>query len=253
MPRSDQPRSPQPARSNARRVGSQQSARHDGRNIGVVPPVDGFLRGLRDRCTANGSLLVFDEVISGFRAAPGGAQAIFDVAPDLTCLGKIIGGGLPVGAYGGRADVMSLVAPAGPVYQAGTLSGNPVAMTAGLWALQRLLPRLYKDLARRGAMLAAGLAAAARDAGVPLQVNAFGSLVTPFFTNEPVRDYESAVRSNTAAYATFFRAMLARGIYPPPSQFEAWFLSGAHTDRDITKTIAAARSSMKEVWKAARG
>ena len=222
-------------------------------NIGVVPPADGFLRGLRDRCTANGSLLIFDEVISGFRAAPGGAQAIFGIAPDLTCLGKIIGGGLPVGAYGGRADVMSLVAPAGPVYQAGTLSGNPVAMTAGLWALQRLLPRLYKDLARRGAMLAAGLAAAARDASVPLQVNAFGSLVTPFFTNEPVRAYESAVRSNTTAYATFFNAMLARGIYPPPSQFEAWFLSAAHTDRDITKTIAAARSSMKEVWKAARG
>ena len=222
-------------------------------NIGVVPPADGFLRGLRDRCTANGSLLIFDEVISGFRAAPGGAQTIFDIAPDLTCLGKIIGGGLPVGAYGGRADVMSLVAPAGPVYQAGTLSGNPVAMTAGLWALQRLLPRLYKDLARRGAMLADGLAAAARDANVPLQVNAFGSLVTPFFTNEPVRDYESAARSNTAAYAAFFNAMLARGIYPPPSQFEAWFLSAAHTDRDIAKTIAAARSSMKEVWKAARG
>jgi glutamate-1-semialdehyde 2,1-aminomutase len=222
-------------------------------NIGVVPPADRFLRGLRDRCTANGSLLIFDEVISGFRAAPGGAQAIFDVAPDLTCLGKIIGGGLPVGAYGGRADVMSLVAPAGPVYQAGTLSGNPVAMTAGLWALQSLRPRLYTDLARRGAMLAAGLAAAARDANVPLQVNAFGSLVTPFFTNEAVRDYESAVRSNTTAYATFFNAMLARGIYPPPSQFEAWFLSAAHTDRDIAKTIAAARSSMKEVRKAARG
>jgi glutamate-1-semialdehyde 2,1-aminomutase len=222
-------------------------------NIGVVPPAEGFLPGLRDRCTANGSLLIFDEVISGFRAAPGGAQAIFNITPDLTCLGKIIGGGLPVGAYGGRADVMSLVAPAGPVYQAGTLSGNPVAMTAGLWALQRLVPRLYKDLARRGGMLAAGLAAAARDAGVPLQVNAFGSLVTPFFTNEPVRDYESAVRSNTAAYATFFNAMLARGIYPPPSQFEAWFLSAAHTDRDIAKTIAAARSALKEVWKVARG
>ena len=208
-------------------------------NIGVVPPAAGFLAGLRERCTANGTLLIFDEV--------------FNVSPDLTCLGKIIGGGLPVGAYGGRAEVMSLVAPAGPVYQAGTLSGNPVAMTAGLWALERLKPRLYKDLARRGAILAAGLADAAREAGVPLQVNAFGSLLTPFFTNAAVRDYESAVRSNTAAYATFFNAMLARGIYPPPSQFEAWFLSAAHTDRDIAKTIAAARSSMKDVRKVARG
>ena len=222
-------------------------------NIGVVPPAAGFLAGLRERCTANGTLLIFDEVISGFRAAAGGAQSVFDVSPDLTCLGKIIGGGLPVGAYGGRADVMSLVAPAGPVYQAGTLSGNPVAMTAGLWALERLKPRLYKDLARRGAILAAGLADAAREAGVPLQVNAFGSLLTPFFTNAPVRDYDSAVRSNTATYATFFNAMLARGIYPPPSQFEAWFLSAAHSDRDIAKTIAAARSAMKEVRKVARG
>ena len=222
-------------------------------NIGVVPPADGFLRGLRDRCTANGSLLIFDEVISGFRAAPGGAQAIFDIVPDLTCLGKIIGGGLPVGAYGGRADVMALVAPAGPVYQAGTLSGNPVAMTAGLWALQRLRPRLYKDLAHRGAMLAAGLADAAREAGVPLQVNAFGSLVTPFFTNAPVRDYESAVRANSDAYAAFFRGMLARGVYPPPSQFEAWFLSAAHTDRDVAKTITAARASMRDLSKAGKG
>jgi glutamate-1-semialdehyde 2,1-aminomutase len=216
-------------------------------NIGVVPPADGFLNGLRDRCTANGSVLIFDEVISGFRAAAGGAQAVFDVAPDLTCLGKIIGGGLPVGAYGGRADLMSLVAPAGPVYQAGTLSGNPVAMTAGLWALKRLTPRLYKDLARRGAMLAAGLAEAARASDVPLQVNAFGSLVTPFFTGRPVRDYESAVGADTAAYATFFRGMLARGVYPPPSQFEAWFLSAAHTDRDVMNTITAARGAMKEV------
>jgi glutamate-1-semialdehyde 2,1-aminomutase len=222
-------------------------------NIGVVPPADGFLRGLRERCTANGSALIFDEVISGFRAAPGGAQSVFAIRPDLTCLGKIIGGGLPVGAYGGRVELMSLVAPAGPVYQAGTLSGNPMAMTAGLWALKRLQPRLYTNLARRGTMLAAGLAEAARDASVPLQVNAFGSVVTPFFTNAPVRDYDSALSANTAAYATFFRAMLARGVYPPPSQFEAWFLSAAHTDRDIAKTIAAARGAMKEVWKAGRG
>jgi glutamate-1-semialdehyde 2,1-aminomutase len=221
-------------------------------NIGVVPPAEGFLRGLRDRSTANGSVLIFDEVISGFRASAGGAQAIFDVAPDLTCLGKIIGGGLPVGAYGGRAELMALVAPAGPVYQAGTLSGNPVAMTAGLWALKRLTPKLYRDLARRGAMLAAGLADAARDANVPLQVNAFGSLVTPFFTTAPVRDYDSAVRADTTAFATFFRGMLARGIYPPPSQFEAWFLSAAHTDRDVAKTLAAARGAMKEVGKGNR-
>jgi glutamate-1-semialdehyde 2,1-aminomutase len=146
---------------------------------------------------------------------------------------------------------MSLVAPAGPVYQAGTLSGNPVAMTAGLWALRKLSPRLYKDLARRGAALAGGFADAAREAGVPLQVNAFGSLLTPFFTSVAVRDYESALRADTSAYALFFRGMLARGVYPPPSQFEAWFLSAAHTDRDVVKTIAAARGAMKEVAKSA--
>ena len=216
-------------------------------NIGVVPPANGFLTGLRERCTAHGIVLIFDEVISGFRASAGGAQAVFDVRPDMTCLGKIIGGGLPVGAYGGRADIMSLVAPAGPVYQAGTLSGNPVAMSAGLWALKRLTPKLYRDLARRGAALAAGLADAARLARVPVQVNAFGSVVTPFFTTSPVRDYESALRADTAAYAAFFTGMLARGVYPPPSQFEAWFLSAAHTDRQVKKTADAARGAMKEV------
>jgi glutamate-1-semialdehyde 2,1-aminomutase len=216
-------------------------------NMGVVAPADGFLQGLRERCSSLGLLLVFDEVISGFRASAGGAQAVFDVQPDLTCLGKIIGGGLPVGAYGGRADVMGMVAPAGPVYQAGTLSGNPVAMTAGLWALARLTPRLFKDLARRGSTLAQGLADAARDARVPLQVNAFGSLVTPFFTKTPVRDYDSALKADAGAYGTFFRGMLKRGVYPPPSQFEAWFLSAAHTDRDIAKTIDAARRAMRDV------
>ena len=219
-------------------------------NIGVVPPADGFLSGLRDRCTRHGALLIFDEVISGFRAAAGGAQAIFGVRPDLTCLGKIIGGGLPVGAYGGRADVMSMIAPAGPVYQAGTLSGNPVAMTAGLWALKHLTPTLYRDLAKRGSLLAAGFAEAARDARVPLQVNAFGSLVTPFFTNAPVRDSDSASAANTTAYGTFFRGMLRRGVYPPPSQFEAWFLSAAHTDKHVKTTIAAARAAMKDVARA---
>jgi glutamate-1-semialdehyde 2,1-aminomutase len=218
-------------------------------NMGVVLPDQPFLHGLRELCARHDILLVFDEVISGFRASAGGAQAIFGIRPDLTCLGKIIGGGLPVGAYGGRADIMEMVAPVGPVYQAGTLSGNPVAMTAGLWALKRLTPRLYRDLARRGAMLASGLAQAARQAQVPLQVNAFGSILTPFFTSSPVRDYESAVNANTGAYATFFRGMLARGVYPPPSQFEAWFLSAAHTDRDIRKTVDAARGAMRDVAK----
>jgi glutamate-1-semialdehyde 2,1-aminomutase len=214
-------------------------------NMGLVAPRDGFLQGLRSLCDREGIVLVFDEVISGFRAATGGAQQIFGIRPDLTCLGKIIGGGLPVGAYGGRAELMDLVAPAGPVYQAGTLSGNPLAMTAGLWSLEELSPRLYKHLAKLGAQLAAGLADAAREARVPLQVNAFGSLLTPFFTDRPVRDYESAITADTAAYGAFFRGMLARGIYPPPSQFEAWFISGAHTAQDIARTVAAARRVLR--------
>jgi glutamate-1-semialdehyde 2,1-aminomutase len=216
-------------------------------NMGVIPPDDGFLQGLRAICDRNGILLIFDEVISGFRAAAGGAQQLFRVRPDLTCLGKIIGGGLPVGAYGGRADVMELVAPAGPVYQAGTLSGNPLAMTAGLWSLTELSPRLYRHMARLGAKLAAGLAEAARAAAVPLQVNAFGSLVTPFFTSEPVRDLSSAMKADTVAYGRFFNGMLARGVYPPPSQFEAWFLSGAHTDRDVAQTVKAAKAALTDM------
>jgi glutamate-1-semialdehyde 2,1-aminomutase len=218
-------------------------------NMGVVPPADGFLRAIREICTAEGALLIFDEVISGFRASAGGAQAIAGVRPDLTCLGKIIGGGLPVGAYGGRADLMDLVSPAGPVYQAGTLSGNPLAMTAGLWSLERLTPKLYVSLSALGARLAAGLAGAARDAGVALQVNAFGSLLTPFFTDRPVRDYASATSADTSRYAAFFRGMLARGVYLPPSQFEAWFLSAAHTVKDVDKTIRAAGKAMLEVKK----
>jgi glutamate-1-semialdehyde 2,1-aminomutase len=214
-------------------------------NMGVVPPREGFLSGLREICGREQILLVFDEVISGFRASAGGAQQVAGVKPDLTCLGKIIGGGLPVGAYGGRADVMELLAPAGPVYQAGTLSGNPLAMTAGLWSIEHLSPKLYRHLAKLGARLATGLADVARTANIPLQVNAVGSLVTPFFTTQAVQDYESAASSDTAAYAKFFRGMLARGIYPPPSQFEAWFLSGAHTERDVDKTIKAARDVFK--------
>jgi glutamate-1-semialdehyde 2,1-aminomutase len=216
-------------------------------NMGLVPPRAGFLQGLRTLCDREGILLIFDEVISGFRAAAGGAQQLFGIRPDLTCLGKIIGGGLPVGAYGGRASLMELVSPAGAVYQAGTLSGNPLAMTAGLWSLGELSPKLYRRLAALGAQLAAGLADAARDAGVPLQVNAFGSLVTPFFTARSVRDLASAMTADTGRYAGFFRGMLARGVYPPPSQFEAWFISGAHTERDIAETVKAARAALRGV------
>jgi len=216
-------------------------------NMGVVPPADGFLRGLRDLCDTHGALLIFDEVISGFRAGTGGAQAVAGVRPDLTCLGKIIGGGLPVGAYGGRASLMALVSPSGPVYQAGTLSGNPLAMTAGIWCLDRLSPKLYRQMSMLGTRLAGGLADAAREAGIGLQVNAVGSVLTPFFTDRPVRDYASATSANTDLYARFFREMLARKVYPPPSQFEAWFLSAAHTVKDVDTTIAAARAAMRKL------
>jgi len=215
-------------------------------NMGVVPPADGFLAGLRQLCDRYDMLLIFDEVISGFRVSAGGAQQTWKVKPDLTCLGKIIGGGLPVGAYGGRSDLMEHVSPAGPVYQAGTLSGNPLAMAAGLWSLGALSRDLYKRLAALGAALTVGLADAAREAGVALQVNAVGSVLTPFFTSAPVRDYRSALQSNSMQYAAFFRAMLTRGVYPPPSQFEAWFLSAAHTEADVRKTVRVAREAMQE-------
>jgi glutamate-1-semialdehyde 2,1-aminomutase len=216
-------------------------------NMGVVAPAPGFLAGLREICTRERMLLIFDEVITGFRVGPGGAQELTGVTPDLTCLGKIIGGGLPVGAYGGRAELMELVAPAGPVYQAGTLAGNPLAMTAGLWSLDNLSRSLYRHLAGLGGLLASGFASAAREAGVPLQVSAFGSMLTPFFTQAAVRDYRSAMTADAGAYGVFFRGMLARGIYPPPSQFEAWFLSGAHTRREVTHTIEMAREAFGDV------
>jgi glutamate-1-semialdehyde 2,1-aminomutase len=216
-------------------------------NMGTVHPEPGFLEGLRALCDAHGSILIFDEVMTGFRVAAGGAQAVYGVKPDLTCLGKIVGGGLPVAAYGGRADLMDRVSPAGPIYQAGTLSGNPLAMAAGLWSLKKLNRTLYRRLSALGQALASGLADAARDAGVPLHVNAMGSMVTPFFTAERVRDFKSALTADTAKFAIFFREMLAAGVYLPPSQFEAWFISGAHSMRDINRTIAAARVAMKTV------
>ena len=218
-------------------------------NMGVVLPVLRFLERLRELCTRFRIVLVFDEVISGFRVGTGGAQGWSGVVPDLTCLGKIIGGGLPVGAYGGREDLMRLVAPSGPVYQAGTLSGNPLAMTAGLWSLKHLTKGLYRHLTGLGAQLVDGLADAARRAGVAVQINGLGSFITPFFTASPVRNYQSALRADTARYGAFFNAMLDRGVYGPPSQFEAWFLSAAHTTRDVEHTIKAAREAMKEVAK----
>ena len=220
-------------------------------NMGVVPPADGFLDGLRGLCDEHGAVLIFDEVISGFRASRGGAQAVYGVLPDLTCLGKIIGGGLPVGAYGGRADLMERVAPAGPVYQAGTLSGNPLAMTAGIWALSKLSAPLYRGLDKLGRRLAEGLREAAREAEVALTVNTAGSVLTPFFTAGPVTDYASATAADAERYAAFFRGMLRRGVYPPPSQFEGWFLSAAHTERDVDRTVRAARGALADLRRAA--
>lgn len=214
-------------------------------NMGVVPPAPGFLEGVRARTSEHGALLIFDEVITGFRVARGGAQERYGVRPDLTVLGKIIGGGLPVGAYGGRRDLMELVAPAGPVYQAGTLSGNPAAMAAGIATLRALAePGVYERLESVAAALADGLAAAAREAGVPLTVNRVGSMLTPFFTAGPVDGYAAATRADTARFAAFFRAMLAAGVYLPPSQFEAWFVSTAHDAAEVEATVAAARRAM---------
>ena len=214
-------------------------------NMGVVPAAPAFLAGLRELCTRSGSLLILDEVITGFRVGFRGAQKLFDITPDLTCLGKIVGGGLPVGAYGGRRDLMERVAPLGPVYQAGTLSGNPLAMAAGIATLELLgRPGLYESLERLAARLEAGLGTAARDAGIPYTSNRVGSMLTGFFSDAPVTDYASAKRADTARYARFFHAMLDRGVYFAPSQFEAAFVSLAHTESDIDQTIDAARDVM---------
>jgi glutamate-1-semialdehyde 2,1-aminomutase len=211
-------------------------------NMGVVEPSPDFLPGLRQLCDQHGSLLVFDEVISGFRAAWGGAQARCGVTPDLTCLGKIIGGGLPIGAYGGRQNLMEHMAPLGPVYQAGTLSGNPVAVAAGLATLRALMDGdVYTDLDNKGAWLARELQAAAADAGVPVTVNRVGSLLTVFFTAGPVTSLLDAKKADLAAFSRFFQGMVQHGVYLPPSQFEAWFVSQAHTEADLEETVAAAR------------
>lgn len=216
-------------------------------NMGVIPPKPDFLPGLRSLTEREGSLLIFDEVITGFRVAYGGAQALYGVKPDLTCLGKIIGGGLPVGAYGGRREIMELMAPVGPVYQAGTLSGNPLAMSAGIQMLRSLQqPGLYEELERKAAHLSEGLVSAARELGVPVCATRVGSMLTMFFTSEPVVDYTSAKKADTTLYARYFNAMLERGVYFAPSQFEAGFVSAAHSDADIEQTIAAAREALAE-------
>ncbi|RJX22753.1 MAG: glutamate-1-semialdehyde-2,1-aminomutase [Ammonifex sp.] len=217
-------------------------------NMGLVPPAEGFLRGLRALCSEHDTLLIFDEVITGFRVGYGGAQEFYDVYPDLTCLGKIIGGGLPVGAYGGKKNIMELIAPRGPVYQAGTLSGNPLAMAAGIAALDLLQkPGTYEKLAELGARLASGFRDEAEKARVPATVNQVGSTLTMFFTAGPVSDFKSATSADTARYAAFFREMLGAGIYLPPSQFEALFISLAHSVADIDDTIAAAGRCLRAI------
>ena len=215
-------------------------------NMGVVPPETGFLKGLQEIAHRNGALLIVDEVITGFRLHNGAAQELLGIEADLTTLGKIIGGGVPVAAYGGRAELMNHLAPLGPVYQAGTLAGNPLAMRAGIAALTQLdKPGLYEEMTQLARRLVFGLRAELTDAGIPAQINAIGSLATIFFTTGPVRNYADAKRSDTKRYARFFREMLDRGIFLAPSQFEAAFLSAAHTSADVDRTISTANESLQ--------
>ncbi len=217
-------------------------------NMGVVPPRPGFLQELRELTHKFGALLIFDEVITGFRVAYGGAQALYSITPDLTCLGKIIGGGLPVGAYGGRREIMQMIAPIGPVYQAGTLSGNPLAMTAGIETIE-VLSRLgvYRQLEHKASDLAEGIGKAATKAGISLQISRVSSLLTVFFTGGLVADYESAKQASTLQFNKFFHSLLAEGIYWPPSQFEAGFVSLAHSDGDIQLTITAVDKALESL------
>ncbi len=218
-------------------------------NMGVVPPVPGFLEGLRKITEKHGALLIFDEVMTGFRVHPGGAQALFGIRPDLTALGKVIGGGLPVGAYGGRRDIMELIAPAGPVYQAGTLSGNPLAMAAGsatlTWLEQH--PHVWLEMETRVTRLSAGIRSAAEMAGIPLTGYQIGTMFSAFFTETPVKDWPTAKTSDTGLFGRFFQGMLARGVYLAPSQFEAGFMSAVHDDAAIDHTVEAAQQSFKKI------
>jgi len=219
-------------------------------NMGCVPPAPGFLEGLRTLCTREGILLIFDEVMTGFRLARGGAQELYGIRPDLTTLGKIIGGGLPVGAYGGRKEVMALVAPSGPVYQAGTLSGNPLAMAAGYETLQIIGEDrdFYQHLESKCARLAAGIQQVIDERTLPITQNRVGSMSTIFFTKSAVRDYASALTADREKYGLFFREMLERGVYLAPSQFEAGFVSIAHSEADIDRTVEAARGALRAVF-----
>jgi glutamate-1-semialdehyde 2,1-aminomutase len=217
-------------------------------NSGTVAPAPGFLEFLREITRAHGALLVFDEVMTGFRVAHGGAQGRYGVTPDLTCLGKIVGGGMPVGAYGGRADIMAHVAPAGPMYQAGTMSGNPMATAAGLATLALLAqPGVYEGLEATSAAIEAGFRDAAAAAGVPVTLNRVGSMLTVFFTPDPVTGWPSSDRCDRAAYGTFFHGMLRRGVYMPPAQFEACFISTAHGEAEVARIAEAARGAFEDV------
>ena len=217
-------------------------------NMGVVLPEEGFLNGLRKICRETGILLLFDEVISGFRAAYGGAQEVYGIKPDLTCLGKIIGGGLPVGAYGGRREIMEKVSPLGGVYQAGTLSGNPLAMTAGLATLDLIKSKkVYQDLGVKASFLSEEITRIAEGRGIPVCVNHTTGMLTVFFTEGPVCDYQTAKKSDTKRFAQFFIEMMNQGIYLPPSQFEAWFISLAHTRKDLDQTLDACEEAFKKI------
>lgn len=217
-------------------------------NMGLVPPVEGFLAGLREITRRHGALLIFDEVLCGFRAGPRGAAALYGIEPDIVTLGKVIGGGLPLAAYAGRREIMELVAPVGPMYQAGTLSGNPLAVAAGLATLRAIgRPGVFESLHHTTARLIDGFASAATEAGVPVQTAQVGSLFGMFFTDRPVHSWDDAATSDTARFARWFQAMLARGVYLAPSQFETGFLSTAHTDADIDRTLEAARDAMREI------
>jgi glutamate-1-semialdehyde 2,1-aminomutase len=216
-------------------------------NMGLVPPDQGFLEGLRTLCDQHGALLVIDEVMTGFRVARGGAVERYGVKPDLVCMGKVIGGGLPVGAYAGSKTLMDLVAPVGPMYQAGTLSGNPLAMAAGFSAVSRLDAGTYGLLESRGAELEAGLKDATLSAGVPAQVQRVGSMISVFFNEKPVRDFDDAQRSDKALFGRLFHALIRRGVYLPPSALESWFLTASHTEADIDFTIDAFRTALGEV------